>query len=708
MKRAVARFLLLVFFVFPVFGQQSQNLSSVPHLVRFAGVLKDSGGQPLKGTIGLTFALYRDQEGGAPLWLETQNVAVDAAGHYNSSLGATKAEGLPVALFASGEARWLGVQPAGQAEQPRVLLLSVPYALKAADAETVGGLPPSAFVLAAPPSALANSTPPAISSSSAPAASIGGSGTLNFLPIWTGATTLGSSALFQSGSGATAKVGIGTKTPTATLDVKGAATIEGLLTLPANGVATAAGGKTSQPNSFVASSFNSSTKAAVNQTFQWKAESAGNNTAAPSGTLNLLFAAGAAAPAETGLKVSNKGILTFAAGQTFPGLGTITGVTAGTDLTGGGTSGNVTLNLNTASTDARYAQLGASNSFSVTQQINAAATGLTANVTSPSGVAVLASVKSGTGNGIAVQGLNLASKGIGVMGQGSVGVSGISGNGIGVQGTTSGGTGVLGTDTAAGMGVEGVSTNGTAVYGFSSNSNGVYGNTSHGTGVQGISGGDVLNTAGVFGRAGNGTLFGGIAGVWGDADQHVGVFGSSNNFAGVIGESTNGYGVQAISSGADGVNAVSHTIKGSGVAGINDAAGGLGVYGHSTSTGFGFYTDSNAAQARNTGGWVKAMAYVDPFAPGGIAVTRCYNSQQSGAAITTPPCGISVVSHKQGVNVLDFGFQVSDRFLSATSFSTGVFASTGPFSLNANQLVVGTIDALGGTVADDPFFIFVY
>ena len=30
-----------------------------------------------------------------------------------------------------------------------MLLLSVPYALKAADAETVGGLPASAFVLAA-------------------------------------------------------------------------------------------------------------------------------------------------------------------------------------------------------------------------------------------------------------------------------------------------------------------------------------------------------------------------------------------------------------------------------------------------------------------------------------------------------------------------------------------------------------------------------
>ena len=36
----------------------------------------------------------------------------------------------------------------GEVEQPRVLLVSVPYALKAADADTLGGLPASAFVLA--------------------------------------------------------------------------------------------------------------------------------------------------------------------------------------------------------------------------------------------------------------------------------------------------------------------------------------------------------------------------------------------------------------------------------------------------------------------------------------------------------------------------------------------------------------------------------
>ena len=90
--------------------------------------------------------------GGAPLWQETQTVVVDADGRYTLLLGATLPEGLPLELFASGEARWLGrrFERPGEAEQARVLLASVPYALKASDADTLGGRPPSAYLLAEP------------------------------------------------------------------------------------------------------------------------------------------------------------------------------------------------------------------------------------------------------------------------------------------------------------------------------------------------------------------------------------------------------------------------------------------------------------------------------------------------------------------------------------------------------------------------------
>jgi hypothetical protein len=135
-------------------AQQSNEdaSASIPHLIRFNGVLKDGEGKPAQGTVGVTFAFYKDQQGGAPLWMETQDVTPDATGRYSVMLGATKSYGLPEQLFISKEARWLSVEPQSLPTPARVLLLSVPYALKAADAETVGGLPPSAFVLAGPAS----------------------------------------------------------------------------------------------------------------------------------------------------------------------------------------------------------------------------------------------------------------------------------------------------------------------------------------------------------------------------------------------------------------------------------------------------------------------------------------------------------------------------------------------------------------------------
>ena len=157
MKKA-ARFLLAISLVSLAWGQQSSSSTSiVPTVIHFSGNLSDLATKPATNIVGVTFSLYSDQQGGSPLWLETQNVRVDANGHYVVTLGSTTSQGLPSNIFASGEARWLGVQAQGQSEQPRVLLVSVPYALKAGDAETVGGLPPSAFMLATPNGSTAQS-----------------------------------------------------------------------------------------------------------------------------------------------------------------------------------------------------------------------------------------------------------------------------------------------------------------------------------------------------------------------------------------------------------------------------------------------------------------------------------------------------------------------------------------------------------------------
>ena len=90
--------------------------------------------------------------------MEIQNVQLTKGGHYTVMLGSSSNTGLPQEVFVSGEARWLGIQVEGQSEAPRVLLVAVPYALKAGDAETIGGLPASAFMLANGTSAPAGNT----------------------------------------------------------------------------------------------------------------------------------------------------------------------------------------------------------------------------------------------------------------------------------------------------------------------------------------------------------------------------------------------------------------------------------------------------------------------------------------------------------------------------------------------------------------------
>jgi len=149
--RLSPRFYLLALtlcFALPLVSQSSVNVAStvVPRLIRFSGVLKSPDARPLTSAQSLTFTLHKSQEGGAALWIETQNVHPDETGKYTVLLGATKPDGIPTELFTSGEAQWLSVRVDGEPEQPRVLLVSVPYALKAAEADTLAGHAATDFV----------------------------------------------------------------------------------------------------------------------------------------------------------------------------------------------------------------------------------------------------------------------------------------------------------------------------------------------------------------------------------------------------------------------------------------------------------------------------------------------------------------------------------------------------------------------------------
>jgi hypothetical protein len=660
--------------VFCTLNMAAQELASslqdvVPPLINFSGVLSDVNSKPLTGVVGVTFSLYKDSQGGTPLWMETQNLQPSKNGHYTVTLGSADGHGLPADLFVSGEARWLGVQAQGQAEQPRVLLLSVPYALKARDAETLGGKPASAFL---------TSTNGVGTTTNTGIGALSGSGKKNYVPLWLGATKLGNSNLFQNGSG---NLGVATTAPAAALDVNGTSAVRDTLTLFPKG---------SSPTLTVKGTvFNVSNSGLVSfvagQTFPGAGTITGVTAGAglsgggtkgkvtlsvpnqgitnsmllnssltlnPGGGMSGGGAVSLGGKTTLGLKnCSSNQVLEFISGSwacANAGTGTISGVTAGTDLTGGGTNGNVTLNLDTN----KVPQLAAANSFSAAQRI-------TNNAANTDAFTITNNAASGAGMVLNSNSLGLYAAANAI---GATGIFGANtantGNGVGVQGFSVGGTGIYGNTS----GTSGLFNGAAAVVGDSKNYWGVWGLSAQADGVHGING---------SGGAGVGAESKGKGyGVWA-------ISSNANTYGvGVRGESFgNGYFPNGW--GSDGVDGIAHTATGSGVAGVNFSAG-VGVYAHSDS-GWGVLTDSNVSQTRDKGGWVKAMAFVDPNVPSGIAVTRCFNSQLGGAAASTPPCGISINHIGQGLNLLDFGFQVNDRFVSITGA-----AAANPLYVTAN------------------------
>jgi hypothetical protein len=140
----------------------------------------------------------------------------------------------------------------------------------------------------------------------------------------------------------------------------------------------------------------------------------------------------------------------------------------------------------------------------------------------------------------------------------------------------------------------------------------------------------------------------------------------------------------------------------SGVAGVYGRSNkGIGVWGVNTSAnGIAMFSQGNAIQSRDKGGWVKAMAKIDIHA----GITHCYNGQTGSS---TGDCGFTATRISEGTYNVDFGFPVGDRFVSVSSGNASVGVSA--FSNSSDNLaVVNSFHTNTGSPVGAGFYIFVY
>ena len=554
----------------------TKTTTAVPRLVKFSGALTDGGGKPLTGVVGVTFSLYQEQEGGAPIWMETQNVQAGGNGQYTILLGSTKNDGIPAEAFASGQ-RWLGVQAQGHAERPRVLMTSVPYSLKAVDAETLGGLPASAFALAGTANhgtatgevteSAAGSVKP-VPAAAAATPGLTGTGTTNYIPLWTSTTALGNSKLYQTASG---NVGLGTTAPTARLEaITPSATGTGVLgdASSATGASFGVTGKTA-----------SSTGTGV--LGQATAASGANygvygSTASPAGT-----AVSGVNSATTGNALGVSGTSASSTGYGVLGSTTAsTGVSAGVFGTTASTTGVGVLGSATSASGANFGVYGITVSPAGIAVDGNATSGIGVAGTSlgPAGYGVYGANAATTGNAIGTYGVSASPTGSGVYGNNTA----ATGNAFGVNGVTgsTGGVGVRGLASATSgttYGVYGASESptGIAVNGVASSGTGVAGQTTSTT-AYGVYGANLATTGqafGVYGTTASTAGIGALGTATAASGSTYGVYGSA--------ASPTGIGVDAVSTG--GGTALVATATGGGSAGQFN--GNVKVTGNLTVTG---------------------------------------------------------------------------------------------------------------------------
>ena len=112
-------------------------LAAVPQSINYQGFLADDSGVPIDATHNITFRIYTASSGGSAVYTSSQSVAI-VDGRFDTELGSSP--NFPANLF-DGTQLFLGLEIDADGEMsPRQLLSSTPFAYKAEDADTVGGV----------------------------------------------------------------------------------------------------------------------------------------------------------------------------------------------------------------------------------------------------------------------------------------------------------------------------------------------------------------------------------------------------------------------------------------------------------------------------------------------------------------------------------------------------------------------------------------
>jgi hypothetical protein len=114
-----------------VWARTEQSTANTPGpsatTVNYQGRLADSGGAPLDGTYGMSFALYDALTAGSMVWGPENHTAVPVSeGLFSVGLGSLTGGGIPTSVW-DGD-RYLEITVGGETLSPRELIRSVPIA----------------------------------------------------------------------------------------------------------------------------------------------------------------------------------------------------------------------------------------------------------------------------------------------------------------------------------------------------------------------------------------------------------------------------------------------------------------------------------------------------------------------------------------------------------------------------------------------------